>query len=51
MGCFGDGGAIMTNDPDIAYKLKLLRDHGRDDEGEVVAWGDNSRLDNLQAAF
>lgn len=51
MGCFGDGGAVMTNDADVAYRLKLWRDHGRDDEGEVVGWGTNARLDNLQAAF
>ena len=41
----------MTNDADVAYRLKLWRDHGRDDEGEVVAWGTNARLDNMQAAF
>ena len=51
LGCFGDGGAVMTNDDQIANKLSLLRDHGRDINGEVVAWGTNSRLDNLQAAF
>lgn len=51
LGCFGDGGAILTNEMDIAEKLKLLRDHGRDDHGSVVEWGTNSRLDNLQAAF
>lgn len=51
MGCFGDGGAVMTNDDEIARKLKLWRDHGRDDSGHVVAWGTNARLDNLQAAF
>ena len=51
LGCFGDGGAVMTNDDATAEQLKLWRDHGRDDEGEVVAWGTNSRLDNLQAAF
>lgn len=51
MGCFGDGGAVMTNDDEMAKNLKLWRDHGRDDEGEVVAWGTNTRLDNLQAAF
>ncbi|WP_424992288.1 DegT/DnrJ/EryC1/StrS family aminotransferase [Oceaniradius stylonematis] len=51
MGCFGDGGAVMTNDDEVAEKLKLWRDHGRNDNGEVVAWGTNSRLDNLQAAF
>ena len=50
LGCFGDGGAIATNDDAIATQIKLLRDHGRNDEGKVVAWGLNSRLDNLQAA-
>ena len=51
LGCFGDGGAIVTNDDDVAAQIKLLRDHGRNDEGRVVAWGYNSRLDNLQAAI
>tara|TARA_Y100000991_G_scaffold215662_1_gene207202 strand:- start:5666 stop:6763 length:1098 start_codon:yes stop_codon:yes gene_type:complete len=51
LGCFGDGGLIVTNDDKIAEKLFLLRDHGRDHSGEVVAWGYNSRLDNMQAAF
>lgn len=51
MGCFGDGGAVLTDDPEIAEKLFLLRDHGRNSAGEVVDWGTNSRLDNLQAAF
>jgi dTDP-4-amino-4,6-dideoxygalactose transaminase len=51
LGCFGDGGAIMTNDKSVSDRLALLRDHGRDDEGRVVDWGTNSRLDNLQAAF
>lgn len=51
LGCFGDGGAIVTNDDAIAEKITLLRDHGRNDEGRVVAWGYNSRLDNLQAAI
>jgi dTDP-4-amino-4,6-dideoxygalactose transaminase len=50
LGCFGDGGAIVTNDHAIAERVKLLRDHGRNTEGRVVAWGYNSRLDNLQAA-
>jgi dTDP-4-amino-4,6-dideoxygalactose transaminase len=51
LGCFGDGGAVVTNDDEIARKVLLLRDHGRDESGEVVAWGFNSRLDNLQAAI
>ncbi len=51
LGCFGDGGAVVTNDDDIGHKLLCLRDHGRDDSGMVVMWGTNARLDNLQAAF
>ena len=50
LGCFGDGGAVVTNDSQIGERLALLRDHGRNADGEVVAWGTNSRLDNLQAA-
>lgn len=52
LGCFGDGGAIVTNDETIAHKLAMLRDHGRNPEsGQVECWGTNSRLDNMQAAF
>lgn len=50
LGCFGDGGAVVTNDTNIGKKLALLRDHGRNEHGEVVAWGTNCRLDNIQAA-
>ena len=50
LGCFGDGGAVVTNDDSIAKRVALLRDHGRNEEGEVVTWGTNSRLDNVQAA-
>jgi dTDP-4-amino-4,6-dideoxygalactose transaminase len=50
LGCFGDGGAVVTNSGSVASTLRLLRDHGRNDDGRVVAWGINSRLDNLQAA-
>ena len=51
LGCFGDGGGIVTSSDKLAEKLRLLRDHGRNNEGEVVEWGFNSRLDNLQAAL
>lgn len=51
LGCFGDGGAILTNDTKMYQKMKLLRDHGRDENGEIVVWGYNARLDNLQAAI
>ena len=50
LGCFGDGGLVLTNDDEVAREVKLLRDHGRNDDGRVVAWGFNSRLDNVQAA-
>jgi len=49
LGCFGDGGAIITNNKTIAEKLFKLRDHGRGKSGKVETWGTNSRLDNIQA--
>lgn len=52
LGCFGDGGALVTDDDEVARLTKLYRDHGRNAEtGEVEQWGLNSRLDNLQAAI
>jgi dTDP-4-amino-4,6-dideoxygalactose transaminase len=51
LGTLGDGGAVLTNDDAIAYEVQLLRDHGRIDRAETVAWGFNARLDNLAAAF
>ena len=51
LGCFGDGGGVITNDSDIYEKLFQLHDHGRDTNGDIKSWGRNSRLDNLQAAI
>lgn len=51
LGCLGDGGAVLTNEEEIYRKLLLLRDHGRDETGDVVMWGMNSRLDNIEAAY
>jgi dTDP-4-amino-4,6-dideoxygalactose transaminase len=51
LGCFGDGGAVVTSDAEVARRIKLLRDHGRNDKGEVEMWGFNSRLDNMHAAI
>lgn len=51
LGCLGDAGIVLTNDDEVYSKLLQLRDHGRDESGEVVSWGMNSRLDNLQAAI
>ncbi|MEO6003573.1 MAG: DegT/DnrJ/EryC1/StrS family aminotransferase [Opitutus sp.] len=51
LGCLGDGGAVLTNEEELYRQLLLLRDHGRDHTGDVVVWGLNSRLDNLEAAY
>ena len=49
-GC-GDGGALTTNDPEIAATAKLLRDHGSKVRYHHEAIGINSRLDAVQAAI
>ncbi len=51
LGCFGDGGSVVTNEKKFYDEILLTRDHGRSKIGEVVKWGMNSRLDNLQAAI
>jgi dTDP-4-amino-4,6-dideoxygalactose transaminase len=51
LGCLGDGGAVVTNNDAIQDRMLQLRDHGRRSDGEIVSWGLNSRLDNLQAAI
>ncbi len=52
LGSLGDGGAILTNDEKMYEKMSWMRDHGRDPKlNQVVVWGFNSRLDNLQAAI
>lgn len=51
LGCLGDGGVVVTNDEVMAETVRELRDHGRrGPAGEVVRWGRNTRLDNIQAA-
>jgi len=50
LGCFGDGGMVVTDDDALAAKIRLLRDHGRSAHGGgVEMWSRNSRLDNLHA--
>ena len=51
LGCLGDGGAVVTDSEDVYRRVLELRDHGRGADGEIVSWGLNSRLDNLQAAI
>jgi dTDP-4-amino-4,6-dideoxygalactose transaminase len=52
LGAAGDGGIVTTDSEDIARQIQLLRDHGQDRAtGEILGYGFNSRLDNLQAAI
>jgi dTDP-4-amino-4,6-dideoxygalactose transaminase len=51
LGCFGDGGAITTNDREIADRARMLRFHGSWDKVTYEHVGYNSRLDDLQAAI
>lgn len=50
LGAFGDGGAITTNDPEIADRLRVLRNYGSRVKYVNEVQGVNSRLDELQAA-
>jgi len=51
LGCYGDGGGLTTNSEEVYEKIKLLRDHGQKTKTEILCFGWNSRLDNLQAAI
>ncbi len=46
---WGDGGVVVTSDPDVRERLRLLRNHGLKNRDEVEIFGYNSRLDTLQA--
>ncbi|WP_293144279.1 MULTISPECIES: DegT/DnrJ/EryC1/StrS aminotransferase family protein [unclassified Microcoleus] len=50
LGCFGDGGMLITNDAEIAQKMRTLRNYGAPSKYLHAEIGTNSRLDNLQAA-
>jgi dTDP-3-amino-3,4,6-trideoxy-alpha-D-glucose transaminase len=51
LGCFGDGGAVTTNDAEIAERVRMLRFHGSHDKVTYDHVGYNSRLDEFQAAI
>jgi UDP-2-acetamido-2-deoxy-ribo-hexuluronate aminotransferase len=51
LGCYGDGGALFTNDDELAKKMKQLRLHGQDRRYHHPTIGINGRLDTLQAAI
>lgn len=50
LGCYGDGGALFTNDDELAVKLKMIANHGQSKKYYHDVVGCNSRLDTLQAA-
>src|SRR3954470_8378651 len=51
LGAFGDGGAVTTDDPELAERVRVLRFHGSRDKVTYEEIGYNSRLDELQAAL
>lgn len=51
LGCYGDGGAIFTNDEELAKLIRQIARHGQDRRYHHIRVGVNSRLDTIQAAI
>ncbi|WP_317898362.1 DegT/DnrJ/EryC1/StrS family aminotransferase [Aurantibacillus circumpalustris] len=51
LGCYGDGGAMFTNDDELAKKLRMIAHHGQSVQYKHDVLGVNSRLDTIQAAI
>ena len=51
LGAYGDAGAVVSKNPDVIKKIRLIANHGRVDKYEHLEIGVNSRLDTLQAAI
>ncbi|MGN6819333.1 MAG: DegT/DnrJ/EryC1/StrS family aminotransferase [Sphingomonas sp.] len=55
LGCFGDAGALVTDDDDLAATVRAMRNHGAGPDKVIPAdcaiWGTNARIDNLHAAM
>lgn len=51
LGALGDAGGVTTNDPDLAKKIRALGNYGSDAKYHHIYKGQNSRLDEMQAAF
>ena len=51
LGCFGDGGAIFTNDDELAQNIRMIANHGQSQKYVHDRIGINSRLDTIQAAI
>lgn len=50
LGAYGDGGALVTNDPHIADRVRMMRNYGQREKYHHVSLGWNRRLDTIQAA-
>src|SRR6266700_6726734 len=50
LGAYGESGAVVTSDPELARRLRLLRDHGSEHRYHHAEYGFNSRMDEIQAA-
>jgi dTDP-4-amino-4,6-dideoxygalactose transaminase len=51
LGAYGEAGAVTTSDPELARRLRLLRDHGSEVRYQHTTFGFNSRMDEMQAAI
>jgi UDP-2-acetamido-2-deoxy-ribo-hexuluronate aminotransferase len=51
LGCYGDGGALCTNNDELAKKIKMIANHGQQQKYVHEVIGCNSRLDTIQAAI
>jgi UDP-2-acetamido-2-deoxy-ribo-hexuluronate aminotransferase len=51
LGCYGDGGAVFTNDAELAQRMRQIRNHGQAKKHDHPILGLNGRLDTLQAAI
>lgn len=51
LGCYGDGGALFTNDDELAAKIRMIANHGQSVQYVHDSIGVNSRLDSIQAAI
>ncbi len=51
LGCYGDGGAIFTDDDELAQKMRIIANHGQSKQYFHSVIGVNSRLDSIQAAI
>ncbi|GAB6394064.1 MAG: DegT/DnrJ/EryC1/StrS family aminotransferase [Bacteroidales bacterium] len=51
LACYGDGGALMTADTELAKRIRMIANHGQEEKYRHLVVGCNSRLDTLQAAI